>query len=240
VEGAQVEFEIEKEESGKLKAVNVTNPGGGSIKPPSRERKRPPRKENQDGNANAESGDESKDEAITDEEGPKDSKGGRKPRRRAPAKVTKKPVGEETEAPKKEREPPFHDVINDAEKEKIAAKGIDLGQKMTIDVALGDSRIKLGQGGYAGLAHASGMVGEGTYKCSDKGLVSFNWERSLEFIDGKWTPGTTSKLMQKLSLTEGTFSHSCAPVIQSCAVEKFEKLQSSGSHVSLMYCRQYF
>lgn len=77
---------------------------------------------------------------------------------------------------------------------------------MTIDVALGDARIKLGQGGYAGLAHASGMVGEGTYKCSDKGLVAFTWERCLEFKDGNWTPGVASKLMPTLSLTEGMFN----------------------------------
>jgi hypothetical protein len=74
---------------------------------------------------------------------------------------------------------------------------------MTIDVALGESRIKLGQGGYAGLAHASGMVGEGTYKCSDKGVVTFSWERCLEFIDGKWTPSSASILMPTLSLTAG-------------------------------------
>lgn len=78
---------------------------------------------------------------------------------------------------------------------------------MTIDIALGDARIKLGQGGYAGLAHASGMVGEGTYTCSDKGLVTFSWERCIEFIDGKWTPGSVNKLLPSLSLTTGTCSH---------------------------------
>lgn len=207
VEGSEVEFEIEKEDSGKLKAVNVTSPGGAAIKPPSRERKRRPRTDKKEGGKDNESGDESNDGPPAEDDA--DAQKDRKPRgtkgRRRPPRVTKK-APEEGSAPKKEREPPFHDVIVEEEKKKIAAKGIDLGQKMTIDVALGDSRIKLGQGGYAGLAHSSGMVGEGTYKCSDKGVVTFVWERCLEFKDGKWTPSTTSKLMPTLSLTADAIS----------------------------------
>jgi len=214
VEGSEVEFEIEKEDSGKLKAINVTSPGGGAIKPPVRERKRAPRKD-KDGNKSGESEDEDKDEGATDEEGgagPKDKRGDRKgPRRRTPRTPNKKPPANsapsENDAPKKEREPPFHDIITEEEKKKIAAKGVELGQKMTIDVAFGESRIKLGQGGYAGLAHASGIVGEGTYKCNEKGLVTFNWERSLEFVDGKWTPGSTSKLLSTLSLSADGISN---------------------------------
>lgn len=215
VEGSEVEFEIEKEDSGKLKAINVTSPGGAAIKPPNRERKRQPRKDNKDGNRNADSGDDGNDDAGNGDEGNGERKerkdDGRRGRRRNPKPAKKAgddgPVRESREpreprdAPKKEREPPFHSVITDEEKEKIAAKGIDLGQKMTIDVALGDARIKLGQGGYAGLAHASGMVGEGTYKCSEKGFVTFEWERCLEFIDGKWTPGALNKLIPSVSLT---------------------------------------
>lgn len=219
VEGSEVEFEIEKEDSGKLKAVNVTSPGGGPIKPPVRERKRPPRKDNKDGNKSAESGDEEKDEAETGDEGGngerKERRSGRRKGRgrppRGPKRSGESNEGRETreprepreprDAPKKEREPPFHAVITEDEKKKISAKGIELGQKMTIDLAFGDARVKLGQGGYAGLAHASGMIGEGTYKCDQTGFVTFSWERCLEFVDGKWTPGSISKLMPTLSLT---------------------------------------
>lgn len=126
----------------------------------------------------------------------------KKGRRRTP-RVIKKPI--ENDTPQKEREPPFHDSINEAAKEAITGKGIELGQKMTIDVAIGDTRIKLGQGGYAGLAHSSGMVGEGTYICNENGVVTFDWERCLEFIGGSWTSGSTSKLMTSLSLTAGKF-----------------------------------
>jgi len=176
VEGAEVEFEVEKEESGKLKAINVTAPGGGSLKPPPRDRRRRGRK----GKGSGESG----DEAVSgDEEGKKG--GGRN-------------GGKKKES--KPREPPFHSVIEDTVKEKIAAKGVDLGQKMTIDVAHGESRVKLGQGGYAGLAHAGGMVGEGTYTCDAKGNVSFKWERCLEYKDGAWSKGDTGKLMKSMSL----------------------------------------
>lgn len=218
VEGSEVEFEIETEDSGKLKAVKVTSPGGAPIKPPTRERKRQPRKDNKEASKAVESGDDEKEDAGTGDEGNGERKerkdGGRNRRRRNPRSNKKagdegevretreaREPREKSDAPKKEREPPFHSVIADEEKAKIAAKGIDLGQKMTIDLALGDARFKLGQGGYAGLAHASGMVGEGTYKCSDKGVVTFEWERCLEFKDGKWTPGGLTKLLTTISLT---------------------------------------
>lgn len=88
-------------------------------------------------------------------------------------------------------------------KASIAAKGVDLGRKMTIDIALGGARIKLGQGGYAGLADARGMVGEGTYTCDPAGNVSFIWERCLLFSDGNWNAASTDSLLKSLSLPKG-------------------------------------
>ena len=88
-------------------------------------------------------------------------------------------------------------------KASIAAKGVELGRKMTIDIALGGARIKLGQGGYAGLADARGMVGEGTYTCDPAGNVSFIWERCLLFSDGNWNAASTDSLLKSLSLPKG-------------------------------------
>ena len=181
----EVEFTIEKEESGKLKAIDVTAVGGGPVQPPKRDRKRGPRK----GKTSGEGG----------EAAPAPTP--------APAAASTKATtnggkgGAAKEKPA--REAPFHDVIKDDAKAKITAKGVELGRKMTIDVALDDSRIKLGQGGYAGLAHASGMVGEGSYVCDADGLVKFTWERCLKYKDGKWSKGETSELLQSFSLVNG-------------------------------------
>lgn len=197
-----MEFEVEKEESGKLKAINVTAPGGESIKPPKRDRKRGPRKA-KSGTVSEESGDE-----MVETEEPKEkevgAKNGRK--KRGEKKLAAETKVAEKKPESKPREPPFHDAIDEESKASIKAKGVDLGRKMTVDVAFGDSRVKLGQGGYAGLANATGMVGEGTYTCDAKGEVTFTWERCLTFADGKWSSGDSGKLVNSFSLANGTLT----------------------------------
>jgi len=182
VEGMEVEYGIEKEESGKLKAIDVTSVGGGPVKPPKRDRKRGPRKQSRP----SEEGGAEPAAAAT----PAKKNGGK----------TNGGGGDTPAKEKAAREPPFHDVITEEAKKQIAAKGVDLGRKMTIDVALEQARIKLGQGGYAGLAHASGMVGEGTYACDEQGQVTFTWERCLKHADGKWSTADTSELLPGFSL----------------------------------------
>jgi len=184
----EVEYGIEKEESGKLKAINVTSVGGGPVKPPKRDRKRGPRK----GRPSEEGG----AEAAAATAAPAKKNGGK-------ANGGGGGGGDTPAKEKAAREPPFHDVITEEAKKQIAAKGVDLGRKMTIDVALEQARIKLGQGGYAGLAHASGMVGEGTYACDEQGQVTFTWERCLKHADGKWSTAETSELLPGFSLANG-------------------------------------
>lgn len=197
-----MEFDVETEASGKLKAINVTAPGGSSIKPPpKREKKRPPRKA-----PNAENGDAVNPAATTEaveNVAPAKEKNGRAKKAAAKkATTTTTPAATSTKPP---RDPPFHDILSEEVKAAIAAKGVDLGRKMTVDVALGGARIKLGQGGYAGLADARGMIGEGTYTCDMTGNVSFAWERCLVFSDNKWNATATDALLLSLSLPNGTF-----------------------------------
>jgi hypothetical protein len=195
-----VEFDVETEASGKLKAMNVTAPGGLSIKPPpKREKKpRPPRKA-----PAAENGDAASPE-VTAEAGGENVAPVKEKNGRTKKGAVKKAAG--TAAPastKPPRDPPFHDVLTDDVKEAIAAKGVELGRKMTVDIALGGARVKLGQGGYAGLADARGMIGEGTYTCDAMGNVSFVWERCLVFSDNKWNATATDALLLSLSLSNG-------------------------------------
>jgi hypothetical protein len=197
-----VEFDIETEASGKLKAMNVTAPGGVSIKPPpKREKKRPQRKA-----VAAENGDAvnpALTTAVDDNVAPVKEKNGRtkKPSVKKAAETTAAAIA------KPPRDPPFHDVLTDDVKASIAAKGVELGRKMTVDIAIGGARIKLGQGGYAALADARGMIGEGTYTCDMTGNVSFVWERCLVFSDNKWNATATDALLLSLSLPNGTFPY---------------------------------
>lgn len=100
-------------------------------------------------------------------------------------------------------DPPFHDVIKPAVKEKIQSRGLDLNLKSTVDIAVGGARVKLGQGGYAGYAHAEGKIGEGSYDCDDEGLVTFSWKRCLKFNGGTWEAEDPSLLPSSVSLQDG-------------------------------------
>lgn len=102
------------------------------------------------------------------------------------------------------REPPFHNPIPENVKSDIAnSKGIKLVRN-TVDVALGGSRIKLGQGGYASLVDATKIVGEGTFTCDAAAQITFKWERCLDMSSGAWAPGDASKLVKSISLAKGT------------------------------------
>jgi len=199
-----VQFEVEKEEeTGKLKAVNVTNKDGTPIVPPPRERRRRQHKDEKktEGNgakeenadaAKASSGDEKKDDK------PKKS--------RQPRKNRGKDKGKEGEAKAKPtsapKDPPFHAALEEDVKKKMQEKGLELGKRTTVDVAVGDTRIKLGQGGYAGCALASAVVGEGTYTCDANGTVTFKWERCLECKDKAWKTGDPASLVSTISLAD--------------------------------------
>ena len=177
-EGTSVEFEVEKDSNGKLKAVNVTSIGGAPLDPPKRESRR--RRSNK----------------------PREVKG-EKPLEEVGA--TSGGGSDSQSKPSRKRDPPFHDVIDDEIKAEITEKGLALVRN-TVDLALGGSRIKLGQGGYASLVEASGKIGEGSFECDKNGKVTFIWERCLEFSEGKWQPGSLSTLLSSFALTDGKYA----------------------------------
>jgi hypothetical protein len=126
----------------------------------------------------------------------------REKRRRKP-KTADGDKPKEGAAPKAKspREPPFHAVLSEEIKAEIAAKGLQMVRN-TVDLAIGDARIKLGQGGYASLVEKSGIVGEGSFVCDEAGQVVFTWERCLQMANGAWQVGDVSQLMSSLSLTQ--------------------------------------
>ena len=170
-----VEFDlVEDPSTGRLKAVSVSAPDGAPIKPP-------PRRRNRRGKPSSTTNETNENPTAT-------SGNGRKTRKAKPAK---------------EREPYFYESIIDSAKEQIEKKGFVLGDKSTLDVSFEKYRIKLGQGGYAGLASKDAILGEGTYVCDENGAVSFSWQRSLQFSDGEWRAHTTESLISSINLATG-------------------------------------
>jgi hypothetical protein len=182
VENAEVEFDVLTEESGKLKAVNVTGPDGAVLKPPP---KRAPKK------VKAEV-EESVVDAGNSRQGRANRRGGRGARRKKASQI--------------EVIRPFHDVLASDVKQQIAAKGIDLLQKSTTDIAIGGARIKLGRGGYCGYCSSEAVIGEGTYTCDDQGILTFEWKNAIQFVDEQWKAADASKLLTTLSLMTGRWS----------------------------------
>lgn len=121
-----------------------------------------------------------------------------------PEKQNGRGKAEKKDAPA--RDPPFHSVIPDGLKAEISDKGVKLVRN-TVDVALGGSRIKLGQGGYASIVDAKGVVGEGSYTCDESAKIDFNWEKSLVFEGGEWKLGDVTELMGSLSLADGKIGY---------------------------------
>ncbi|KAL7577439.1 hypothetical protein ACA910_004723 [Epithemia clementina (nom. ined.)] len=258
---SKVKFDVEKEaDSGRLKAVNVTNLDGSPIVPPPRQprRARGGPKEDGDGEGGADTKEnDTTDNAKTDDAGPAKEGGGNKNgrnrggaggrprggaggggtggggaggaggggggnnnRRNGRRNNNNKGEGNadggaaateggtdkdgEGNAAASTREPPFHTKLSEDLRTQITAKGIVLGNRTTIDVALAPhARIKLGQGGYAGICLQTAIVGEGTYVCDPAtALVTFTWTRAIQCTANAWQPYEPSQLLPSFSLLD--------------------------------------
>jgi len=89
--------------------------------------------------------------------------------------------------PSKPKEPFWHDSLNDSVKELLEAKEIRKTTG-TIDVSVGDARVKLGTNGYSSIAHASGLLAEGSFTCDADGNSTFTWEHwiACDKASGVW------------------------------------------------------
>uniref|UniRef100_A0A7S2VCA4 CSD domain-containing protein n=1 Tax=Entomoneis paludosa TaxID=265537 RepID=A0A7S2VCA4_9STRA len=197
-ENGEVKFDVEKEEeTGKLKAVNVTNVDGTPIVPPPRQPRRPRNK--------AEEGGEETTPVEEDGEAPKNSSRRNNNKGKSSRNNNNKTSDDTKSTP---RDPPFHAKLSDELKGQIESQtSLALTpHKTTVDVALGDhTRIKLGQGGYAGICLASpAMIGEGHYECTELGVVRFSWARSIKFLEEtqEWTVADAADLLNTFSLMD--------------------------------------
>jgi len=153
-EGWEVEFEVGHDEDGKVKAVNVTAPGGGPCTGP---RKPRPHIRRRDGRGGGGGGKKSSAAGATAGAGGANNKG-----------------------PAKPRDPFWHESLNDSVKGMLEEKGIRMGTG-TIDVSIGEARVKLGTNGYSSVAHAEMMLGEGSFTCDVDGNVTLTWKHCIAF-----------------------------------------------------------
>jgi hypothetical protein len=163
--------------------------------PEPRERRQRKKKTKEDGSA--ESGDETGGEngGEKSEEGGDDKEKKVKRRRKKPAKkLDAKPQ------PKS-----WYTDLDESVQESLESRSIkvDAGRAF---IAIGDSRFKLGTGGYAAVAHKSGILAEGTYTCAADGKIAVTWEHVLKF-NSEWEPSTpdaeAASLVTEIILTDG-------------------------------------
>lgn len=82
--------------------------------------------------------------------------------------------------PPKPKDPFWHESLNDNVKGLLEEKSIRTSTG-TIDVSVGDVRVKLGTNGYSSMAHADGLLAEGSFTCDTDGNATFIWEHFIAF-----------------------------------------------------------
>jgi len=89
----------------------------------------------------------------------------------------------------KPMDPFWHASINDSVKKLIREKDIRMATG-TIDVSVGDARVKLGTNNYSSMAHADAILAEGSFTCDSDGNATFTWEHFIAFDKGsnEWVP----------------------------------------------------
>ena len=111
-----------------------------------------------------------------------------------------------TRGPAKPKEPFWHDVLSSGVKSALQEKGIRTSTG-TLDVSVGDARVKLGTRGYSSMAHAGGIIAEGTFTCEADGNANFTWDHCITFdsASGQWisTADKAAQLLASLSLSDG-------------------------------------
>lgn len=116
------------------------------------------------------------------------------------------PSNRNSRPPSKPKEPFWHEILSDDVKNSLKEKEVRTSTG-TLDVAVGDARVKLGTHGYAAMAHAGGIIAEGTFSCDAQGTAAFTWEHCISFEEGSgsWveTKEKAARLLSSLSLSDG-------------------------------------
>ena len=106
--------------------------------------------------------------------------------------------GETTKTSKSEF---WHSKVNEDVSSALSEKGISVATG-TIDISLGDHRIKLGSQGYCSCAHKDKKLVEGTFTSSNDGSVTFTWEKCIGFDDESWKLLDAAGIVSDLNLKD--------------------------------------
>lgn len=188
-----MEFEIGTDDKGKPFADKVTAADGSAIPPPDPSRKKNKKKEkepaaNADGAAKEEpSGENAKD----------DKKKGRTRNNRRNGK-------KEGAAPKSD----WYSELDEAVKKSMESRSIKV-ESGRVFISVGDARLKVGTGGYITLAHASGVIAEGSYTSDKTGKLVVTWQKVLKLDGAEWKVSTVEAengaLLKEVDLKDGMY-----------------------------------
>jgi hypothetical protein len=218
-DGFEAEFEVVTDDTGKLKAMNVTSADGSPCPGPEPRKRRPKKKDakdtaSEDDDGAATSGDD-KENGKEDEAGENGDKT-KKPRRRR-RNGAKKPSGKPSsggEEAKKE-EPSWEKGLDESVQKVMVSKNVTIDGGRAF-LAIGDARVKLGTDAYAALAHSTAVLAEGKWTVVPSGVVTVTWERVLKLSGDEWVPSTVEAekavLLTEIKLADGTYEHGCFPL----------------------------
>ena len=85
-------------------------------------------------------------------------------------------------------QPLWHESLKEEVKGLLDSKHIARSTG-TLDVSVGQARIKLGTRGYAAVAQQDRTIAEGSFSCDEEGdgIITLHWKRSIKFTeDGVW------------------------------------------------------
>lgn len=189
-EGWTVEFTIGEDDGERVKAENVTAPGGGPCTGPSSRHRGSRNKKTTDANAEGTSEEEGAEDGNHDEEAAADGEKEKKTRPRGRGRGAPRGRGPNN-ANKEHKEPVvfWHASLSPEVKMALETKGVRTTTG-TIDVSIGSARVKLGTGGYSSVAHADGVLAEGNFTCENDGQVTMVWEKVISFSNGEWMKTT--------------------------------------------------
>lgn len=179
--GYEVEFTVYKDDEGRYKCKTVSAADGSPCVIP----KRPNRKRGKGGK---------KEAAAAEEETNGKAEGGEV--------VEKENTGRGGRQPRKR----FDTDISDEIKQKMKAKKFDMRQNSLL-VTIDKTRLKFGPEGYAALAHADGILAEGSFTCDEKGDVAITWKNMLKYEGDEWKSqdAKSGGLVDSFNWSDGKF-----------------------------------
>lgn len=183
----EIEFEVGTDDEGKPFADKITSADGTPIPIPDPSRKKNKKTAKENGAPGEEAKGESGGEGAKD--GKKKKTRNRKGKKEGAAKTT------------------WFSELDEEVQKSMEGRSIKIESGRAF-VSVGDARLKVGTGGYITLAHAGGILAEGTYTSEKDGKLSATWERVIKLEGDEWkatsVEAENGALLKVVDLADGT------------------------------------